>query len=50
MTGDYDDNELVVEHIMTLLDEPFVDYGYLKVAFSSEMRKIISSILRKFTA
>ena len=32
-TGGYDDKELVVEHIMTLLDEPFVDYGYLKVAF-----------------
>lgn len=32
-TGDYDNNELVVEHIKTLLAEPFVDYGYLKVTF-----------------
>ncbi|PWK17334.1 hypothetical protein LV89_04435 [Arcicella aurantiaca] len=32
-TGGYDDNELVVEHIKTLLAEPFVDYGYLKVTF-----------------
>lgn len=33
MTGGYDNNELVVEHIKTLLAEPFVDYGYLKVTF-----------------
>jgi putative transposase len=33
-TGGYDNNELVVEHIKTLLAEPFVDYGYLKVTFS----------------
>jgi putative transposase len=32
-TGGYDYNELVVEHIKTLLAEPFVDYGYLKVTF-----------------
>lgn len=32
-TGGYDNNELVVEHIKTLLAEPFVDYGYLKVTF-----------------
>ena len=32
-SGGYDDNELVVEHIETLLAEPFVDYGYLKVTF-----------------
>lgn len=32
-TGGYDDNELVIEHIKTLLAEPFVDYGYLKVTY-----------------
>ncbi len=32
-TGGYDDNELVIEHIKTLLAELFVDYGYLKVTF-----------------
>lgn len=32
-TAWYDDNELIVKHIKTLLAEPFVDYGYLKVTF-----------------
>lgn len=31
--GGYDENELVIEHIKTLLTEPFVDYGYLKVTY-----------------
>ena len=33
ITGEYDENELVIEHIKTLLAEPFVDYGYLKVTY-----------------
>lgn len=32
-TGGYDDNELIIEHIKTLLAESFVDYGYLKVTY-----------------
>ncbi len=33
LTGDYDNDSVVIEEIIKLLAMPFVDYGYLKTTF-----------------